>query len=113
MLLHPDLDSWISLDRTGEPQQLAHGNSTLMHRAGPYNTSAPAGPAARNVMPRKPECRPGEVQRPLPPPKSVVEERRIGTAFRIVVELSLGLSGRGPRAKTLKLEKQDGDPGPL
>jgi hypothetical protein len=24
MLLHPDLDRWISLDRTGEPQKLAH-----------------------------------------------------------------------------------------
>src|SRR5262245_66650077 len=26
MLTHPDLYSWISLDRTGEPQQLAHGD---------------------------------------------------------------------------------------
>src|SRR5437016_3259834 len=26
MLTHPYLDSWISLDRTGEPQKLAHGN---------------------------------------------------------------------------------------
>ena len=26
MLMHPDLDSWISLDRTGEPQKLAHGD---------------------------------------------------------------------------------------
>ena len=25
MLVHPDLDSWISLDRTGEPQKLARG----------------------------------------------------------------------------------------
>src|SRR5262249_24841323 len=36
MLMHPDFDSWISLDRTGKPQKLAHGNfiSTLRHRAG-------------------------------------------------------------------------------
>src|SRR5262245_33460980 len=31
--------------------------------------------------------------RVLPQPKSVVEERRIVTAFRIVVELQLGLTG--------------------
>src|SRR5262249_9697857 len=27
MLLHPALDRWIALDRTGEPEKLAHGNS--------------------------------------------------------------------------------------
>src|SRR5262245_65303348 len=31
VLLHPDLDSGIALDRTGKPQKLAHGYSTLMH----------------------------------------------------------------------------------
>src|SRR5439155_15178542 len=36
MVMHPDLDSWISLDRTGELQNSVHGDftSTLMHTAG-------------------------------------------------------------------------------
>src|SRR5262245_35370957 len=35
MLTHPDLDGRLSLDRTGKPRQLAHGDfiSTLGHRA--------------------------------------------------------------------------------
>jgi len=43
MVTHPDLDSWISLDRTGKPQKLTHGNfiSTL-------------GPQSWNLESRRP-----------------------------------------------------------
>jgi hypothetical protein len=36
MLVHPDLDNWISFDRTGEPQKLGHWDFTarLGHGAG-------------------------------------------------------------------------------
>src|SRR5262245_53267326 len=44
MLMHPDLDSWISLDRTGEPQKSAHSNffSMLRHRTELSSTLLPA-----------------------------------------------------------------------
>jgi hypothetical protein len=34
VLTHPDLDGWISLNRTGESQKLAHGDFISTHKAG-------------------------------------------------------------------------------
>jgi hypothetical protein len=55
MLMHPDLDSRISLDRTGEPQKFAHGDfiSTLSHKAG--SSSLAVSSAVRRSSPA-PNC---------------------------------------------------------
>jgi hypothetical protein len=59
MVTHPDLDRWISPDRTGEPQKLAHGDliSMLAHKAGTLilaagSWSIGAGPARRGEKSR-------------------------------------------------------------
>src|SRR5262245_58372662 len=43
MLVHPDLNSWIALDRSGEPHKLAHGDFIL--------GEAPLVSQQRRVMP--------------------------------------------------------------
>ena len=58
--MHPELDGWISFDRTGKPQKLVHGNfiSTLDRKAGtstlvlsaPYN--APRQPVRAEHWPK-------------------------------------------------------------
>src|SRR5262245_61138 len=81
MFMHPDLDSWIPLDRTGEPQKLAHGNliPTLTHRAGISSLAAPRCCAGRSN------------------PAEKTPEYPLGSAALALLVARVRLLGRQPR----------------